>query len=86
MSGFRNAWGKHRRGFKGGLTLADNVFVYSIIKQPAQAARNVRLGDSAVSYQMGTWVMAILSRKPYLLAIAVMIAAAAVSAVTSLLG
>ncbi|CAG9164876.1 hypothetical protein LMG23992_00021 [Cupriavidus laharis] len=30
--------------------------------------------------------MAILSRKPYLLAIAVMIAAAAVSAVTSLLG
>ncbi|CAG2149108.1 hypothetical protein LMG31506_03948 [Cupriavidus yeoncheonensis] len=35
---------------------------------------------------MGTWVMALLSRKPYLLAIAVMIAAAAVSAVTSLLG
>lgn len=35
MSGFRNAWGKHRRGFKGGLTLADNVFVYSIMKQPA---------------------------------------------------
>jgi hypothetical protein len=30
--------------------------------------------------------MALLSRKPYLLAIAVMIAAAAVSAVTSLLG